>query len=115
MLMNREAVRQGKPLVHCAMYELQAQVACVLPGRTACLACLCPQSPPSWKRKFPVFGAVAGMIGSLGAMQAILLIAQFGQPLFNQMLTIDLRDCAFSRLATQRDPGCPVCGGIESR
>jgi molybdopterin/thiamine biosynthesis adenylyltransferase len=109
MAMNRHAVLQNKPLVHCAMYELQAQITCVLPGRSACLACLCPQEPAAWKRKFPVFGAVAGMIGAMGAMQAILLIGGFGRPLRDQMLTIDLRDGTCLRLATQRNPACPVC------
>src|SRR5262249_6231626 len=40
LLMNREAVRQGKPYVDCAMYELELQVTTVVPGRTPCLACL---------------------------------------------------------------------------
>ena len=33
-LMNREAVRQGKPMVECAMYELEAQLTTIVPGRT---------------------------------------------------------------------------------
>src|SRR5437660_2418883 len=39
LLMNREAVRQGKPLVDCAMYELEGQLTTIIPGRTPCLAC----------------------------------------------------------------------------
>ena len=57
LLLNREAVRQNKPLVDCAMYELQVQVTTVLPGRTPCLACLYPEEPPASQRTFPVFGA----------------------------------------------------------
>src|SRR5262245_39149930 len=57
-LMNREAVRRHKPLVDCAMYELEAQLTTILPGQTPCLACLYPGEPPSWQRRFPVFGAV---------------------------------------------------------
>ena len=41
-LMNREAVRQNKPLVDCAMYELEAQIMTILPGKSACLSCLYP-------------------------------------------------------------------------
>src|SRR5262249_13717907 len=66
-LMTREAVRQGRPLVECAMYELEAQLTTIVPGQTPCLACLYPTEPPAWKRQFPVFGAVAGMIACLGA------------------------------------------------
>ncbi len=58
-LMNREAIQQGKPLVDCAMYELEAQIMTIFPGETACLSCLYPDKPAAWKRKFPVFGAVS--------------------------------------------------------
>src|SRR5260370_28688962 len=33
LLMNREAVKQGKPLVDCSMYELEGQLTTVLPGK----------------------------------------------------------------------------------
>ncbi|HEX5273361.1 MAG TPA: HesA/MoeB/ThiF family protein, partial [Gemmataceae bacterium] len=74
LLMNRAAVRHGKPLVDCAMYDLQGEVMTVMPGRTPCLACLYPAEPPHWKREFPVFGAVSGVIGSLGAVEVIKVL-----------------------------------------
>ena len=40
LLMNRCAVLQRKPLVDCAMFEMEAQLTTVIPGRTPCLACL---------------------------------------------------------------------------
>src|SRR5437763_11301006 len=52
LLLNRAAVGQGKPLVDCAMYELEAQLTTVVPGRTPCLACLYPAEPPGWRRQF---------------------------------------------------------------
>src|SRR5439155_8847837 len=62
LLLNRAAVRQKKPLVDCAMFELEGQLTTVLPGQTPCLACLYPDEPPAWNRRFPAFGAVAGAI-----------------------------------------------------
>ncbi len=62
--LNEAAVRQGKPLVDCAMFELELQLTTVLPGRSPCLACIYPQEPPAWQRRFPVFGAVAGTVGA---------------------------------------------------
>ena len=113
LLLNREAVRQKKPLVDCAMYELQAQITCVIPGQTPCLACLYPENPPGWRRQFPVFGAVAGMIGAWGAMEAIKLITGLGEPLAGRMLMFDLRDGTARRVAISRNPDCKVCGGLE--
>ena len=113
-LLNREGVRQNKPLVECAMYDLEAQITSILPGQTACLACMYPNDPPAWKREFPVFGAVSGTIGCLGAMEAIKIIAGFGEPLCNQLLTCDLRDMTFRKLKIHRNPECAICGGNRS-
>lgn len=110
--MNREAVAQRKPLVDCAMYELQAQITTILPGRTPCLACLCPEPPPFWKREFPVFGAVAGTIGCLGAMEAIKVLAGLGQPLAGEMLACDLSDMTFRKFELKRNLRCAVCATL---
>jgi molybdopterin/thiamine biosynthesis adenylyltransferase len=110
LLLNREAVRQGKPLVDCAMYDLEAQLTTVLPGRTPCLACLTPAPPPEWRREFPVFGAVAGAVGCLGALEAIKVLAGLGEPLAGRLLLCDLRDMTFRRMTVQRRPDCGVCG-----
>jgi molybdopterin/thiamine biosynthesis adenylyltransferase len=109
-LMNREAVKQNKPLVDCAMYELEAQIMTIIPGHTACLSCLYPDWPKAWKREFPVFGAVSGTVACLGAMEAIKLIANLGQPLASQLLTMDLRDMTFYKTKINRRANCPVCG-----
>ena len=112
-LMNSQAVRQNKPLVECAIYEMEAQLTTILPGQTPCLACLYPEAPADWKREFPVFGAVAGMIGCLGAMEAIKVIAGFGEPLLGRLLTCDLRRVSFQIVRARRDPDCSICRALS--
>lgn len=112
LLMNREAIRQKKPLVECSMFDLEAQLMTILPGRTPCLACLYPEPPPMWKRQFPVFGAVAGMVGSLGALEAIKIISGVAEPLNSQLLICDLKSMSFRKLSLQRNPKCAVCSGV---
>lgn len=107
--MNRQAVRQGKPMVECAMYELEARITTFVPGRTGCLACLCPEKPSTWKRQFPVFGAVSGMVACLAATEAIKVLSGLGRPLVNQLLLCDLKDMSFRKVCVPRDPNCPVC------
>jgi len=109
--MNRQAVLQQKPLVDCAMYELEAQITTIVPGQTPCLACLYPEKPPAWKREFPVFGAVSGVVACLGAMEAIKVLSGLGHPLTSQMLTFDLRDMTFRNRSIQKNSECRVCGG----
>ena len=78
-LMNREAVKQQKPLVNCAMYELEFQITTIIPGKTPCLECLYPEEPKIWKRRFPVFGAVSGTVACMGAMEALTRIVVNGR------------------------------------
>jgi len=108
-LLNRAAVEQGKPMVDSAMYELEAQLTTIVPGRTPCLTCLIPGDPPGWRRQFPVFGAVASMIGSLAAMEAIKVLTGLGEPLLGRLLVADLRDMSFRTLKLQRNLHCLVC------
>lgn len=110
--LNAAAVRQGKPLVEAAMYELSAQVTTVLPGRTACLACRVPDPPPDWKRRFPVFGAVSGVAGCVAAVEVIKLITGIGEPLADRLLVCELREMGFRVFRTRRRPNCPVCGAL---
>ena len=111
-LMNREAVRQSKPIIECAMYELEAQITTIQPGTTPCLACLHPTDPPEWKREFPVFGAVSGTIGCIAAMEAIKVLGNFGEPLHNQLMTCDLRDMSFHNRKISRRADCQECGQL---
>ncbi len=109
LLMNREAVRQQKPLVDSAMYELEGRLTTIVPGRSPCLSCLYPEPPPNWKREFPVFSAVSSTVGSLAAMEVIKLIVGLGEPLAGRLLTFDLRDMSFRTVPIARQPDCAVC------
>lgn len=107
--MNRAAVGQRKPLIECAMYDLEASLTSVIPGETPCLRCWTPEAPPAWRREFPVFGAVSGTVGCLAAMEAIKILAGIGEPLAGTLLTCDLRTMSFARRRLQRNAACPVC------
>jgi molybdopterin-synthase adenylyltransferase len=108
-LMNQAAVHLNKPMVECAMFELETRLTTLIPRKTPCLACFYPESPPDWKRQFPVFGAVSGTVGCLAAMEAIKILTGLGEPLLGRMLVGDLRSMTFRTLALKRDPQCRVC------
>jgi len=110
LLLNAECFRQGKPMVDCAMYELTGQITTILPGRSACLACRVSSPPATWKREFPVLGAVAGMVGCMGAMEAIKLITGIGEVLADRLLTIDTRDMRLRTVQVSKRIDCGVCG-----
>lgn len=109
-LMNRECVLQNKPLVDCAMYNLEGQLMNVIPGSSPCLQCIFPEKPPHWKRKFPVFGAVASIVASLGAMEGIKIIAGMPGVLTNQILYINANTLTFRKIPIQKNKNCKICG-----
>lgn len=114
LLLNQEIVAQRKPMVDCAMYDLEAHLTTIIPGESPCLGCLYPEPPKTWRREFPVFGAVSGMVGCLGAMEAIKIIASFGETLSGKLVTCDLRNMTFRTMTIQRDPNCSICASLHS-
>jgi len=114
-LLNRAVVEQGKPMIDSAMFELEATLTTIVPGKTPCLTCLYPGDPPGWKRQFPVFGAVASVIGSLAAMEAIKVLSGLGEPLLGRLLVADLRDMSFRTMRIKRNIHCQVCREAGNR
>lgn len=110
LLMNREAVLQNKPIVHCSMHDMEAMVMVTMPRVTACLACVTPEPPSWWTREFPVFGAVSGTAACMAAMEVIKLITGLGESLAGRMVAIDFRSMRMRLVSIARDPRCPVCG-----
>jgi len=113
-LMNQEAVKQNKPMVECAMYDLEAQITTIVPGKTPCLNCLFPEKPAQWKRQFPVFGAVSGTVGCMAAMEAIKLLSGIGRPLCGRMVSMDLREMILNTFDIKRRENCAVCSAKKT-
>jgi molybdopterin/thiamine biosynthesis adenylyltransferase len=105
-------MRHGKPMVECAMHNLEASVTTFIPGRTGCLRCYVPEVPASWTRQFPVFGAVSGTAACLGAMEVIKLITGIGEPLAGRLLTIDHATARTRTISLPHRPDCPSCSKV---
>ena len=111
-LMNRECVRQNKPMIEAAVFGMEGLVTTIVPGRTPCLACLYPEDPPAWNRRFPVFGAVAALAASVAAMEGIKVLTGFAETLAGTLLYFDAGDMSFRRTPVARRPDCKVCGEL---
>lgn len=108
--LNEAAVKLGRPMVECAVYELEAHLTTIVPGVTPCLRCLYPEKSTTWTRRFPVFGAVSASLGGMAALEAMKVIAGFGQPMTGRLLTYDLKDLSFRTLRVRRNVDCSTCG-----
>jgi molybdopterin/thiamine biosynthesis adenylyltransferase len=110
LALNAAAFRVGKPLVECAMHTLEASVTTFVPGKTGCLACYIPEVPPTWKRQFPVFGAVSGTAACIGAMEVIKLLTGIGTTLQGELLSMNLDTMQFRKVRLPKRADCAVCG-----
>jgi molybdopterin/thiamine biosynthesis adenylyltransferase len=111
LLMNRECVAQNKPLIDCAMYNMEGRVITVVPGETPCLACLYPEIPPHWKRRFPVIGAVSALVAQVGALEGIKLLSGMPGTNAGKMVFLDTVNMETRKVALARNPDCPICSG----
>lgn len=109
LLMNRECVAQSKPLIDCAMYNLEGRVIPIVPGTTPCLACLYPEIPPHWNRRFPVIGAVSALIGEIGALEGIKLLTGIGKVSLNRMIYLNTASMDLQKISIVKNPHCHIC------
>ena len=108
---NAACVRHGKPLISGAIGRWTGQVG-VFAGQP-CYRCLVPETPPDAETcvAVGVVGALAGVVGSMMALEAIKLIAAAGEPLLGRLLIYDALSAETRTVRIGADPECPVCGG----
>ena len=108
---NAACVAARIPLVSGALGRWSGQVG-LFTGRP-CYRCLVPAAPPEAETcaRVGVIGALAGVVGSMTALEAIKLITGAGQPLAGRLLIYDGLAGAARMVAVAADPDCPVCAG----
>ncbi|WP_299540509.1 molybdopterin-synthase adenylyltransferase MoeB [Phenylobacterium sp.] len=111
---NAACVRHGKPLISGAIGRWTGQVGVF--GRQPCYRCLVPEIPPDAETcvAVGVVGALAGVVGSMMALEAIKLIAGAGEPLLGRLLIYDALSGETRTVKVGADPDCPVCGNMSS-
>jgi adenylyltransferase/sulfurtransferase len=114
-LVNDAALLARRPLVYGSIFKFEGQVAVFAPHLGGpCHRCLFPAPPAAGLvpncAEAGVLGALCGVIGSLQALEALKLLAGFGEPLIGRVLAYDALAQTFSTLNLPRDPDCPACG-----
>lgn len=111
---NAACVRHGKPLISGAIGRWTGQVG-VFAGRP-CYRCLVPEIPPEAETcvAVGVVGALAGVVGSMMALEAIKLAVGAGEALTGRLLIYDALSAETRTVRVGADPDCPVCGGAAA-
>lgn len=107
---NAACVRHDRPLVSGAIGRWTGQVGIF--GRQPCYRCLVPEIPPDAETcvAVGVVGALAGVIGSMMALEAVKVIAAAGEPLAGRLLIYDGLAAETRTVRVAGDPECVVCG-----
>jgi molybdopterin/thiamine biosynthesis adenylyltransferase len=106
--LNSAATRAGIPLIDAAQWGMMGTLMVLQPGKTACLRCVYPESPP-FEELFPVVGAISSAIGSLAALEAIKILSACGAPMWGKLFTYDGFHGRTHQVDLRRDPGCSCC------
>jgi len=114
---NAACVAAKKPLVSGAAIRLEGQLSVFDPRDAAspCYHCLYGHGSEAELTcsEAGVIGPLVGLVGSLQALEALKLLAGFGEPLVGRLLLIDAFSSRFRELRVKRDPACAVCGRAD--
>ncbi len=115
---NAACVAARTPLVSGAAIRLEGQLSVFDPRRpeSPCYHCLYGGGSEAELTcsEAGVVGPLVGLVGSLQALEALKLLAGFGEPLVGRLLLIDGATSRFRELRVRRDPQCPVCGAAHA-
>jgi molybdopterin/thiamine biosynthesis adenylyltransferase len=113
---NDACCAQGVPLVEAAVVAFDGLVLSIRPGESACYRCAFPTPPPAESRRgcreAGVLGAMAGVVGSIQALEAIKLLTGVGRALVDRILRIDGLDMSQTLVSTTRRQDCGACGRL---
>jgi len=116
-LVNDACFLARKPLVSAAMMRFDGQLTTFKAheaGDHPCYRCLFPAAPPPGLvpscSEAGIFGAIAGVMGSLQAAEVIKEIVGIGDSLSGTLVLYDALGASFQRLNLHRAPDCALCG-----
>lgn len=119
-LLNDTCVKLGVPLIYGSVAQFEGQIGVFWARKGACYRCLFPIPPESTIpncSEAGILGALAGMVGSMQALEAIKIVLNTGgistelRPLYSKVTIIDSGSMAISAFSVPKVPTCPICSG----
>ena len=106
-----------KPLVAAALSPFEGQLSTFRPYLGAghpCYRCLFRDPPPPDLvprcEEAGILGAVAGVLGTLQAVEVLKELLALGESLDGRLLIYDALRAGFHSIRIAKDPECPTCG-----
>jgi len=112
-LINDACVFNKKPFSHGGILRYDGQTMTYVPG-SACYRCIFGFAPPLNAvpscSQAGVLGAIAGMLGTVQAAEALKFLVGTGELLTNKLLIFNAANMHFRTVAVKKNPNCPICG-----
>ncbi|HEX5421944.1 MAG TPA: ThiF family adenylyltransferase [Candidatus Acidoferrales bacterium] len=118
LLVNDAAVAFGIPWIYAAAVGSYGVTLTILPGETACLACLLEGQNGKVAAEETcdtagVLGSAVSVVASIEAGEAIKLLSGNGGALHHRLISCDVWSGRFQSIRVPRDPDCRVCARRE--
>ena len=116
---NKACVTHKKPLVSAAVIRFEGQLS-VFKGYKAdqpCYQCLYSKEGHSDENCTDngILAPVAGVMGTMQALQAIKTILNLGEQLTGKLMIVDALDLTFRTIGINKDDSCPVCSNKQGK
>lgn len=118
-LINDACVLMKKAFCHAGILQFTGQVMTYAPGNNPCYRCIFEEMPE--KGAVPncseagIMGAVAGIIGSIQALEAVKYLLGVGEPLTGKIFVLDgLSMTARIVSVPKKNERCRVCGNHKT-
>ena len=116
-LLTELCFRLKKPLIAAALSPFEGQLSSFRPylgEGHPCYRCLFREPPPPDLvprcEEAGILGAVAGVMGTLQAVEVLKELLGLGDSLDGTLLIYDALRAQFHRIRIAKDPDCPTCG-----
>ena len=113
ILINDFAISQGTPWIYAAAVASYAVTMTVLPGETACLACIFPDSPRGIVETCDTSGilnSAVNLVASIAATEVLKLLVGARDKLRRTLLSYDVWTNDFTEISTAKlHAGCRAC------
>jgi molybdopterin/thiamine biosynthesis adenylyltransferase len=118
-LLNDMCVQMKRTLVSAALLRFDGQLGVFKPHAGAnfpCYRCIFPEEPPADLiprcETAGIFGAVAGILGSLQATEVLKELLGLGDTMAGRLMLYDGLSAQIRIVKVKRRPDCPSCGAI---
>ncbi len=113
-LVNDACVMENIPFSHGGILRFDGQTMTIVPNESSCYRCTFRAPPPPDAvptcSQAGVLGAIAGMLGTIQAAEALKYVTEVGELLTDTMLAFNAKTMNFRKIKLNKQEDCPICG-----